>query len=363
MKDHLYQIINQLYISNLIWVTFLFFSFYIVVMIFYSYNSFLSVNSLRYKGKQRVHEGEIPRLGGLIIYLSLLSSTFFIDNSQFSTLQLTLFCLLPMIAIITKEDLTHNVDYRIRFVILIFTSMILTFFNKDNLPMVEHIIVISDLFYSPVFRFAFFTICLIALANGFNFIDGMNGLLSVYILGALMSCIQLSFFVQDISISLPIIFYVLLISLFLIINYPWGKLFLGDGGAYLMALLIGVWVIHFFSIYESISSWNAGLIFFYPIAEVSYSFVRKLLQKRSPFMPDREHLHLKVFDIINGSLKNSRLANNLTTFFLAIFWLAPPLILPWVYDNQLMVGLSLFVMSSIYIIINRVIPAYDNLKK
>ena len=226
----------------------------------------------------------------------------------------------------------------------------------------QYFAMISDLFYSPVFRFAFFTVCLIALANGFNFIDGMNGLLSFYILGALMSCIQLSFFVQDVSISLPIIFYALLISLFVIINYPWGKLFLGDGGAYLMALLIGVWVIHFFSIYESISSWNAGLIFFYPIAEVSYSFVRKLLQKRSPFMPDREHLHLKVFDIINGTLKNSRLANNLTTF-LAIFWLAPPLILPWVYDSQLMVGLSLVVMSSTYIIINRVIPAYDNLKK
>jgi UDP-N-acetylmuramyl pentapeptide phosphotransferase/UDP-N-acetylglucosamine-1-phosphate transferase len=185
----------------------------------------------------------------------------------------------------------------------------------------------------------------------------MNGLLGFYLLGALMCCMQLSFSVYDTFHAIPLLLYALLTILFLLVNYPWGKLFMGDAGAYLMALLIGIWVIDFFGTYEFISSWNAGLIFFYPIAEVNYSVIRKLLQKKSPFQPDREHLHLKVFDILNTAMNKPRLSNNLTTVFLAIFWLSPPLILPWIYDSQTMICLSILILSLVYLILNKVIPS------
>ena len=132
---------------------------------------------------------------------------------------------------------------------------------------------------------------------------------------------------------------------------------MGDSGAYLMALLMGVWAIVFFANHDSISSWNAGLILFYPIIEVAYSFVRKLSQKKSPFYPDREHLHLKVYDILNTALNKPRLANNLTTIFLAVFWLTPPLVVPWVYDSQLLIVISLVMLSLAYISLNLVVPA------
>jgi len=261
-----------------------------------------------------------------------------------------------MMLITSKEDLTHNVDYKVRFLGLALSASALITFVVSSLPVVDHIIVISDLFHNPAFSFIFFSLCLIALANGCNFIDGMNGLLGFYILGALMSCMQLTYVAQDTFQAMPIALYALLAIFFLLVNYPWGKLFMGDAGAYLMALLIGIWVIGFFGTYESISSWNAGLIFFYPIAEVIYSVIRKLSQKKSPFHPDREHLHLKIFDILNTALNKPRLANNLTTVFLAIFWLAPPLILPWVYNSQPMIAIALAILSFTYITLNLVIP-------
>jgi UDP-N-acetylmuramyl pentapeptide phosphotransferase/UDP-N-acetylglucosamine-1-phosphate transferase len=138
---------------------------------------------------------------------------------------------------------------------------------------------------------------------------------------------------------------------------------MGDSGAYLMALLVGIWVIDFFGTYDLISSWNAGLIFFYPIAEVIYSFMRKLIQKKSPFQPDREHLHLKVYDLINTAVKRPRLSNNLTTVFLAIFWIAPPMMLPWVYDSHLLVALSIMLLSLVYVILNQVIPPHTHYLK
>jgi UDP-GlcNAc:undecaprenyl-phosphate GlcNAc-1-phosphate transferase len=357
MLEHLIQTLQQFYLPTLLWGTIFFFVLYFLILNAWSNNQSWTTKTLHYKGKQRVHEGEIPRLGGVIIYLFLVIFSFFLSNLEFAkNLQINLLYLIPMMLVTLNEDLTHNVDFKVRFLALALSAAALIMYAVTSLPVVDHIIVISDLFHNPVFSFAFFTLCLIALANGCNFIDGMNGLLGFYILGALMCCMQLSFSVQDTFQAKPIVLYASLTILFLLVNYPWGRLFMGDAGAYLMALLIGVWVIDFFGTHESLSSWNAGLIFYYPIAEVIYSVIRKLWQNKSPFQPDREHLHLKIFDILNTSLNKPRLANNLTTVFLAIFWLAPPLILPWVYDSQPMIATALVILSFTYITLNRVIP-------
>jgi len=357
MLEHLFQTLQQFYLPNILWGVIFFYVLYFLTLKVWSNNQSWTLKTFHYKGKQRVHEGEIPRLGGVIMYFFLVIFSFILSNLEFAkNLQITLLCLLPVMLITVKEDLTHNVDYKVRILGLALSAAALIMYVVTSLPAVDHIIVISDLFHNPVFSFAFFTLCLITLANGCNFIDGMNGLLGFYLLGALMSCMQLSYVMQDTFLAKPILLYALLTIYFLLVNYPWGKLFMGDAGAYLMALLIGVWVINFFGTFESISSWNAGLIFFYPVAEVIYSTIRKLSQKKSPFWPDREHLHLKIFDILNTAINKPRLANNLTTVFLAIFWLAPPLILPWVYDSQPMIVTAIVILSLVYITLNRVIP-------
>lgn len=316
--------------------------------------------SFIYHGEQRVHLGEVPRLGGLVIYFCLVFFTFILN---YESEKIILICMIPMVTVILAEDITHNVDYKIRLISLFLSSILLIIFGNTSLPKVEGIFIISSFFENRMFSFIFFTFCLLALANGFNFIDGMNGLLSFYIIGALVSCAQLCYITNDFLLLKPIIIYFVLIILFIIFNFPMGKIFLGDLGAYLMALLLGIWVINFFGKYDYISSWNAVLIFFYPICEVTYSIIRKLAQKKSPFLPDRNHLHLKIFDILNTSLNKPRLCNNLTTIFIAIFWLSPPLIMLWVFDKQILIISSFLIMAIIYIIVNNVIPSYDYIKK
>ena len=300
-------------------------------------------------------------MGGTVIYFCLFFYSYLASKTSFTlSLQVTLACLLPMMLTTVKEDLTHNVDIRIRFLALTLSSILLLALANIELPTVEHIALISNLFENPVFSFAFFALCLVSLANGCNFIDGMNGLLSFYFLGALMACLQLTLIVSDTFLAKPLVIYIIMILFFLLVNFPWGKLFLGDSGAYLIALLVGIWSINFFGTYKSISSWNAGLIFFYPIAEVTFSVLRKLMQHKSPFKPDRHHLHLKVFDIFNSALKKPRLANNLTTVFLAPFYLTPPFLLPLVYDSHLLIFIALTLLTFIYLILNIVIPAKTN---
>jgi len=358
MTDHIFLALDLLTKMNVLWIAIIFFVLFFLYKFLFKQIALLNVHSMYYSGEQRVHEGEIPRVGGLLIYIILILFSFFSSDPSFSQkLQLMLLSVLPMMIVTVKEDLFHNVNFKIRLIVLIITSFLLMNFVVDSFPVVNHIPLISNLFHYPLFSFSFFIFCLAALANGCNFIDGMNGLFGFYMLGGLMSCLQLTYIVNDQFMAQYILVYAIPMILFLVCNYPLGKVFMGDSGAYLMALLIGIWVIYFFALHDFISSWNACLIFFYPIIEVTYSFVRKLSQKKSPFYPDREHLHLKIFDILNTALNKPRLANNLTTIFLAVFWLTPPLVVPWVYDSQLLIVTSLVLLSSAYITLNLVTPA------
>ena len=358
MHHHIFTVLDLLNKMNVLWIAILFFVLFFLFKFLGKKTTLLNINSIQYSGEQRVHEGEVPRVGGVFIYLTLTLFSFLTPIPSLSQpLQLILLCVLPIMIVTVKEDLFHNVGFKTRLIALIISSFLLLILVVESFPVVNHIPLISNLFNYPLFSFCFFMLCLVGLANGCNFIDGMNGLFGFYMLGCLMSCLQLTYIVNDQFMAQYILAYAIAMILFLMFNFPLGKIFMGDSGAYLMALLTGVWVIIFFSIHDYISSWNAGLILFYPIIEVAYSFTRKLLQKKSPFYPDREHLHLKVFDILNTALNKPRLANNLTTIFLAVIWLTPPLMLPWVCDSQLWIVITLVILSFCYIILNFVIPA------
>ena len=357
MSEYLTQVVSFLNNVIFVWASLLFLFLFFFIETLSKKNKILFTKILRYQGKQRVHEGEIPRAGGIIIFLSLLTYAFLLETENVQEeLQLICICLLPMMIVTLKEDFFHNVDFRLRFCALALSVILLLSFVVDTFPVVDYLYLISNLFEIPAFNFIFYALCLIGLANGFNFIDGMNGLLAFYIMSALICCLQLAFIVGDQVMPVLIIIYFFLMICFLFLNFPFGRIFMGDAGAYMMGLLLGIWVIKFFATYDTISSWNAGLIFFYPIIEVTYSFIRKLIQHKSPFKPDREHLHLKVFDILNTATKKPKLSNNLTTVFVSLFWMAPPLLLPLVYDQQLLVFLALTLLTITYLTINFVVP-------
>jgi UDP-GlcNAc:undecaprenyl-phosphate/decaprenyl-phosphate GlcNAc-1-phosphate transferase len=357
--DMRYNLIN---LDQSVWLNL---SEYFPWLIVFIFSAFISTayfwpiynKTTKYKGQQRVHEGEIPRLGGMVIYVSLILGSLMINEvSLQEEFQFTLLYMLPMMLIILIEDIYHNVSVKLRFLSLVITALLLANGEADNWPIISNLGIISILFESSAFNLVFFSLCLIALANGCNFFDGMNGLLGLYCLGALFSCLNLAYLVGSSEFMLPIYLLITVTVIFLCFNFPYGKIFAGDSGAYLLAMIIGIWVIKFFAEYENISSWNAALIFFYPIAELTFSIIRKVYQKKSPFYPDRAHLHLKIYDLINNSLNKPKVSNNITTIFLALFWMAPPLLLPWVYYHQLLIFISIFILTLCYIVLNKVIP-------
>ena len=184
---------------------------------------------------------------------------------------------------------------------------------------------LNDILSENIYISLLFTsFCILILINGTNFIDGLNGLVTIYYLFVLFAIIYLS---QNLSLninssSIKLLFLSLLIFLFL---NSFSKALLGDSGAYLIGFFIGIILINFQKDNPSISPYFIAVLLWYPAYENLFSILRKKLMKINPSKPDNLHLHqliylkLKLYfssaNILSSTLINSY---NLFIFILSV---------------------------------------------
>jgi UDP-N-acetylmuramyl pentapeptide phosphotransferase/UDP-N-acetylglucosamine-1-phosphate transferase len=140
-----------------------------------------------------------------------------------------------------------------------------------------------------------------------------------------------------------------LLSTFILFNFPFAKIFLGDSGAYLFGYLLITMLIIFYGRHPELSNWGAVVIVFYFAFEVIFSFFRKVIQKQSPLHPDNKHLHLLLFQNLSESY-SKKMANPLTTIILSVIYIQPLLYILLFPPEKFWMCLSLFLLSSTYII-------------
>jgi UDP-N-acetylmuramyl pentapeptide phosphotransferase/UDP-N-acetylglucosamine-1-phosphate transferase len=130
------------------------------------------------------------------------------------------------------------------------------------------------------------------VANAINIIDGFNGLAAgslVIMLGA-MGWIALN--VGEPAIA-TVCFLVASCALgFGALNWPLGKVFLGDGGAYLLGFVLAWMAILLPMRSPQVNAWTTMLVCAYPVLEVGFSVCRRRKRVGShPGQPDKAHLH------------------------------------------------------------------------
>ena len=79
---------------------------------------------------------------------------------------------------------------------------------------------------------------------------------------------------------------------FLLWNYPKGKVFFGDAGAYFIGFMYAQLSIQLATRHADVSAWFVITLAAYPIAETLYSiYRRKVLRHAAAMQPDTRHLH------------------------------------------------------------------------
>ncbi len=249
---------------------------------------------------QSAHSGFVPRVGGLAIYISILvlipllsfgfiplSVVFNLNAAQITWLILSA---IPVFSIGLAEDIGYAMSSKARLIASAVSSLVVILLFKMWLTRLGVPGIDMLLNFAP-FAILFTVFATVGVVNAFNLIDGLNGLSSYITISVALSLSISAFNSGNTQIA---IFLVLIISSvlgFMILNFPMGKIFLGDGGAYALGHLL-VWsAIILFDNSKELSPFAILLIFFWPVADTGLAIWRRWKLGNPTDRPDRLHFH------------------------------------------------------------------------
>ena len=227
-------------------------------------------------GVQKFHFLPVPRIGGIPLYasfaLGILFLVFFpLGNTEFlSFKKIFLLVTLPIFFVGILEDITKQITPLSR-IIIIFLSSMLVFLGLNiqwqsiSIHVLDNFILQYQL-VSLVLTVVFFS----SITNGFNMIDGFHGLMLGYSIMALIVLAIISFSVNDI-----LCFHIVLIILSSILgvfffNFPFGRIFSGDSGAYFLGFVISVLSVYITQAHSTVSGVFPLALLSYPSWEVFF---------------------------------------------------------------------------------------------
>jgi UDP-GlcNAc:undecaprenyl-phosphate/decaprenyl-phosphate GlcNAc-1-phosphate transferase len=158
----------------------------------------------------------------------------------------------------------------------------------------------------------FVLLCFLFIINGANLIDGFNGLLCINLLIINSILLYINITNGNNEFSIFLISQMIILLSFLLFNFPNAKIFLGDSGSYLMGSLVALNSIITNNLNPNYSSFFFCALLFYLFFEVFFSFLRKIIQKKSPIHPDNKHLHMLIYkkiSIMSGKDKGNYMSS------------------------------------------------------
>jgi UDP-N-acetylmuramyl pentapeptide phosphotransferase/UDP-N-acetylglucosamine-1-phosphate transferase len=129
------------------------------------------------------------------------------------------------------------------------------------------------------------------MTNAINIIDGFHGLAAGTVIVILLGFAYVAHGSKDTELLNFSLLLAAVVAGFLIVNYPFGKIFLGDGGAFLLGFFVAQIAIMLPMRNPEVSPWVSLLICAYPVVEVLYSMSRRRREKRPSGSADDQHLH------------------------------------------------------------------------
>lgn len=282
-------------------------------------------------GVQKFHTAPTPRIAGIALVVGVLAGYAFSSHSPAAAekrqiLSAILIAGMPAFIFGLLEDITKKVSVKTRLLATMASGLLGWGITGVSLTSVD-IWGVDWLLGFTAVSVLFTAFAVGGVANAINIIDGFNGLTAGV---ALIMLAAFGLIARDVG-DIPLAFTCLIIAGavlgFFLVNWPFGKIFLGDGGAYFLGFTLAWIAILLPARNAQVSPWASLLICSYPIIEVGFSFVRKSLREGyHPSQPDGVHLHMlankrwarKIYGEFSQTLQNG-----LTSPFLWLYAAIP----------------------------------------
>ncbi len=252
--------------------------------------------------ERKIHETPKPSLGGLGIFAGftiavLITSPFHLNNE----IQYFLAAALVIFFLGLKDDILIIAPIK-KFIGQLIATFLVIYAGDIQISSMQGFLGIYNLPEGVSLLLTYFTVMVVV--NSFNLIDGVDGL------AGSLGMVAFAFFGYY-FFSIGLSAYAILsfamagsVLAFLIFNYQPAKIFMGDTGSMLIGLVCAILVVKFISISQNPASGFAlasspaigFTALMVPLLDTLRVFAIRILNKRSPFSPDRNHIHHLMLD-------------------------------------------------------------------
>jgi UDP-N-acetylmuramyl pentapeptide phosphotransferase/UDP-N-acetylglucosamine-1-phosphate transferase len=241
---------------------------------------------------RKFHKAPIPILGGFFLYFSFLIifliKFFFnedylhligLDNKNF----LIFFSISSLIFFFYLFDDLKSLGPDLKLFLLILIIFIYLLLDSSLVITELRFKFFEEKIFLKHFSISFTLLSFLLFINAFNMFDGINlqcGIYSLLILSILFALTH----------NLAILYYVVPIIFFLILNYK-NYCFLGNNGSSLLSFILAVLIIKIYNYNAIIFADDVFLLMCIPGYDLLRLAFIRIINKKHPFYPDRNHLH------------------------------------------------------------------------
>ena len=297
---------------------------------------------------QSMHVHPTPRIGGIGIFIAFFFGFTLVPPSFFDSYFRLAFATSLLFAVGLMEDLGIGVSPSKRLFACAMASLVAIILLDAWLPRIG-VPSFDPVMATWIVGIPSTLLITAAVANGFNLIDGVNGLAALTGIAAATALANIAqqagyFEIHDIALFLTAG-----MLGFLILNYPFGLIFLGDAGAYAIGFILSWFGIFILLNATSASPWAILLTVFWPLADTLLAIYRRRSSSSRAMAPDRLHVHqlvMRSLEIYVLGRHRRHVSNPLTTLVLAPFVIAPPFtgVLLWDENKHAFFAVLVFLM-------------------
>jgi len=318
------------------------------VIIFFNFDEVVKkLKAYDYPDKiRKFHKKPVPMLGGSIVFFSftiIFIYGFFINNNYFieigfdkrNFLIFFTFSLIFFLTYLFDDIKAINPNFKL-FLLSIFVTLYLLLDN--NLILTDlRVKFMNDTISLEKFSLFFTVLCFLLFINAFNMFDGINLQCGAYSLFIFIIFLFITKNISFIYFTIPLIF-------FLILNY-YNRCFLGNSGSALLAFIISVFCVKLHNINKFYAD-DIFLLMSIPGYELLRLAFLRLLKKKHPFYPDRNHLHHLISDVYGDK----------TAFFVIFFLILIVNFINLFFQSLsiLAIFFSIFLYSGIFFYIKKI---------
>ena len=260
-------------------------------------NVFNSIDLLDIPDRRKIHKVSTPSLGGIpIVSAWLLSMLIMLPFAEVSQMKF-LFAGIIITFILGIRDDISSLYAGQKLIIQILAALLVVHFADLRLMSFHGFLGIGEL--NPLVSKLFSIFLIVALTNSYNLIDGIDGLAAGV---AIITLLTIGFwFFRDDQISFALLSVSLASSLMAFMYFNWypSKIFMGDTGSLVIGFTLAALMIKFINsglapqVQSGITAYVslAIALLIVPIFDTLRVFVIRVFSGKSPFAPDKNHIH------------------------------------------------------------------------